>query len=105
MREHLAQGVVRDLADEGAPRAERGHAGQRVGRRAAGDLRGLAHMGVQLFGTRGVDQGHAATGQAQVVDHVVTAVRQYVDDGIADRDHVVSRLGLGFGHADRFPRA
>ena len=91
----LAQLVVGHLADEGALRPQRSQARQGIGGGTARNLARGAHRVVQCLRPFGIDQGHAATGQAELVDQVVGARCHHVDDGIADRDHVGGRCSHG----------
>ena len=96
MAEDLAQLVGRDLANEGALRAQRGHAGQRIGRGTARNLGRAAHGVVEFLRPIGVDQGHPALGKAQLLDQIVCAGSHHIDNGIADGEDVVTGLGHGY---------
>ena len=94
VREDFAELIVGDLADERALRAERGEAGERVRRRAARNLARRAHRVVEFLRPVGVDQRHPPVVETQLLDQLVFARGHHVDDGVADRDHVIT----GFGH-------
>ena len=95
MGEDLAQLVIGNLADESAARTERGEARQSVRRRSAGNLARGAHGAVKLVRAVSVDQGHPAAHQAEALDQFILAGGHHINDGVADRDDVGSRLGHG----------
>ena len=84
MREHVAELVLRDLADVGGLAAERGDAGDRVRGRSARGLDAGAHDRVQPIGRGGVDEVHRALGQAVLLQEGIVRLRQDVHDGVAD---------------------
>ena len=90
VREHLAELVVGNAADELDAATERGGAGGGIGARPARNLAADAHGGVKRLRLVGVDETHAALGQLMAHDEVVVAVRDDVDDGVADDDDVVA---------------
>ena len=94
-RKMRAELVVLGLADEGAAAAQRGDGGDGVGGRAAGDLDRRAHRRVERLGALGVDQRHRSLVQAVADEEGVVGLRQHVDDGVADADHVVEAFGHG----------
>ncbi len=93
LREEAAEGVGLHLADKGAGAAKRGHADERVGRRSAGDRRGLAHRAGEGFRRPFLRQGHRTLGQAMGGDERVGRLGDDVDDGIAQAENVVAALG------------
>ena len=88
MSEDGAQLIVLHLAEIGGLAAEGGNAGGGVAGRAAGDLDGLPHVGIERFGARLVDQVHRALDQPMPVDETVLDARHHVDDGIADAQDI-----------------
>ena len=94
-----AELVVLGLADEGAAAAQGSDRGDGVGGGTAGNLDRRPHRRVQRFGLIGVDQRHRALVQAVPQDEVVVFLREHVDDGVADSDHVVETIGHGWSPA------
>ena len=84
------------LAEIGGLAAEGGNAGGGVAGRAAGDFDGLAHVGIERFGARLVDQVHRALDQPMPADEAVLDPRDHVDDGIADAQDVDTWLVMKF---------
>ena len=93
VREHRAELVLRDLADEAGLAAERGDAGHRVGHRSAGDLHGRPHGLIELGDRLGIDQLHGAFAAAVLRQERVVAAGDDIDDRIADADDVVMLHG------------
>ena len=93
MAEDAAELVVVDLADEGAAAAERGHPGDGIGGRAAGELHGRAHGPVEVAGAIGIDQRHGALRQPMGGQEGIVGMAEDIDDGIADADDVEDLVG------------
>ena len=70
----------------GRPAGAEGQAGSAGPRRP--------HRVVKLLRPVGIDQGHAAVVEAELLDQIVVARGHHIDDGVADGDHVIT----GFGH-------
>ena len=94
--EDVAQLVLRHLPDECALRAQRRHAGKRVGGRAPGNFLRRPHRLVQSPGAVLVDQRHPALVEIEFGDQVFFARGHHIDDGIADGDYVVTGFGHGY---------
>ena len=90
--EDAAQMVVRDLAEIGRPPAEAGHARRRVGRASAGSLDRRAHRRIKMLGAVRVDQVHRALDDVLRDEEILLRLRDDVDDGVADRQHVETRF-------------
>ena len=56
-------------------------------------------VGDQIARLIGIDQRHAALGQAQFVDQFVGTRSHYIDNRIADGDNVITRCGHVFSRA------
>ena len=95
MAEHLAELVVRHLADKAAAPSEHGHSGDRVGSRAPTDFPPWAHFRIEIGGALCADQLHRALGQILGRKKFFVGCCQHVHDGIADRNNIQA----GCGHA------
>ncbi len=100
VREHIAQLILGHLAHEGALRTQRAHACQRVRCRTARNFPRRAHRFVKPLRAVFVHQRHPALVQIELVDQFFGAGGHYVDDGIADGDHVVAGFGHGYSGRD-----
>ena len=88
-----AELIIAHQADEGRRPAKLGDADQSVGRRAAGDLARRAHHGIEAFSPVAVDQRHDPLLQALAFKEGVVCAGEDIDDGIADAENVVARVG------------
>ena len=88
MAEHVAQLVVRDLAEIGDARAERGRDRAGVARRSAAAFLAGRHGGIQRLGRLGVDQHHRALVHVMARQERVVRARHHIDDGVADAEDV-----------------
>ncbi|MCY1244070.1 hypothetical protein D9M72_571230 [compost metagenome] len=89
MREDLAELVARGLAEVGGATAKAGDTGCRIAGAAAGRFDGRAHARVQQPGSFGIDEVHGALYDAVFIEKGIVAARDDINDGIADRQHVV----------------
>ncbi len=76
-------------------RAETGHADDGVGGRAARGFHRRTHGVVDRLGARLVDQRHAAFAHFLLHEEVVLGAGDHVDDGVADTEDVVTKVGHG----------
>jgi len=98
MAEDLAKLVIAYLADVLRTASEGGHANDRVGGRAAGDLHTGAHGLVELLRACLVHEAHRPLDQPEAGDQFVVGLAQDVHERIADTEHVeIGRLSHG-GH-------
>ena len=85
----MAQGVIGDAADESRRQAKVAQPRDGVADRAAGRLGALGHRGIKLFGAVAVDQLHDALFDAHRGQEFIVALRDHIDDGVADADNLV----------------
>ena len=88
MAEDGTQLVGLHLAEIGSLAAQRSHAGCRVASRSAGDLDGLAHVAIELFGTYLVDQVHRALHQSVPGYEILSHACNHIDDRVANAENV-----------------
>ena len=90
--EDLAELVVGDLPDEGRCAAHRRDPRHAVGRRSARMFFRDTHAGVKSIGLGGREQLHGARGQRMLDQEFGRAGRDDVDDRIAHRNDIETRL-------------
>ena len=96
--EDAPEGIVLDLAGEGAFGAQARHHGDGVGGGPAGAFHGRAGLVIDRRGLGLVDQGHRTLGQALAFQEGVIGLGQNIDNGVADADNVET----GIGHESLF---
>ncbi|MPL74143.1 hypothetical protein SDC9_19953 [bioreactor metagenome] len=84
-----AKCIVAHPPDEGGVEAEIAEPGDGVADRAARRLRALAHRGIEHLGALALDQLHDALLDAHQLEEAVVALRDDIDDGVADADNLI----------------
>ena len=78
------------------------NANHRVGRRAARQLPFGLNRRIEFCGTVAVDQGHSPLAETFLIQKRIVHPRQYVDNRIADPEHIVFRITHCYSFANLF---
>ncbi len=103
MREDLAELVIRHLAEEPDPGAERRRHRAGVAGRTARAFDTRPHLAVERIRFIRADQPHAALRQAARIEEFLIGAGEHIDDGVADADDVEGRLAHGLVDLSRVP--